>query len=524
MQRALLMTLVSVSLLAACTSATVGTSTPPTSLPPEAVCGPAASNVVYLQSSDLANPQSAKIQAAVKAFESHAYVVLCGSNAAAFAGDLGLQGVGVAAVDESLNTGKATPRPGAPSSLRALTSTPTPGLPSPEPTTPAQLAVVGFHLSQTDVVQAFDGFIDDAADESTALADWIKGESVASAPAGPVVGGGWQNAYGDTIAYEPPKARCPGWIPPDNDPPAIWTPCKNLSQVSYNYYRLSDINPKHDWYMVTERMTGKPEWQQDKCEPWWHFGRERNWWSNDWRLVTNYLRGSTSTLIANGPPTTESSGSVSYTIGGSLGIDVLPGVSADFSASWSQPHVTIANQSGGKIASQYIQFEPPGSTCSPVLTTISSMFSEHSAMFQVPQGESVVFDGSTALDYAAWWYGQRNSGDNSGMEVRFSPHFALATAAFAASPRSVTLTSSNLKGRIHIVAQLGPSRLSWTIKNAPSWIVLSASSGTGDADVTIEAQKDAPAGSIANLNVNTNPAASANSVETGPLIVRVEKH
>jgi hypothetical protein len=502
--------------LAACSSSNVlngSPVTPPTQKPSDLTCGPAAGNVMYLEPSDLADPEGATMQRALMRLHAHDFIVLCGANASDLASDLDLDGVGSIAADEASTTIKTKKgKPGAGEPIVSAGNHPSPR------------TAVAFYLTHAGVVNEFDAFIEDSADESRALTDWIQNERAGSVLSGPVVGSGWQSAYTITAASE--QFYCLSRSSFVNT--KIFDPCENTQQITFGYWRLNDINANHDWYMVTENLQGKPQWSDEGCRPAIYFGGW-NWWSNSSRLVTvEPVKPPAGTfLYANGPPTTESSGSVSYTIGASLGSDLLPGISGDFSASWSQPHVTIANQSAGALSKQAITFEPPGITCSPVLTTISSMSSQHSAMYQVPQKSSLEITGKTSVvKYAFGTIADNHEPFKTVEEFvnnAFVPSFTFTPPVFEAAPRTMVLTDAHLIGKLHITARTGPSNLGWKITNAPGWIVLGAASGTGDSVVTVEAQKGTAPGSIANLNVNTSPGAGANNVETGPLIVRIEK-
>lgn len=63
--------------------------------------------------------------------------------------------------------------------------------------------------------------------------------------------------------------------------------------------------------------------------------------------------------------------------------------------------------------------------------------------------------------------------------------------------------------------------LPWVISNAPAWLTPSQINGRGSTKLNLSVQPGTPDGSIASLNIDTNPAFAAPPVETNPLIVTV---
>ena len=63
--------------------------------------------------------------------------------------------------------------------------------------------------------------------------------------------------------------------------------------------------------------------------------------------------------------------------------------------------------------------------------------------------------------------------------------------------------------------------LAWDVKNLPPWLTVSQTSGSSSARLTLNVAPGTALGTVASINVNTNPEFAAPSVETGPLLVRV---
>ncbi|HTA39263.1 MAG TPA: hypothetical protein VK760_09315, partial [Candidatus Acidoferrales bacterium] len=144
------------------------------------------------------------------------------------------------------------------------------------------------------------------------------------------------------------------------------------------------------------------------------------------------------------------------------------------------------------------------------------MSSDHAAMYQVPEGSSLEIKGGPVLHYTAWDSAQRTD-----LTAAFAADFTFMPSVLAAEPQEITIPGRQKK-ILHIKARIGPSNLAWTLTNVPNWLVVSRTSGVGDTDVSLEAQ-GGERGTIAYLNIDTRPAASAGSVERGPLVVRVRK-
>lgn len=472
-------------------------------------CGTESPNVVYLSSSDVANPSSAAARNAVAAYAHHSAIVLCGSELAQLASLLKLGDAGTASAIEEVIQSTFKERikhrgqrhkgpPGSP-----------PPVPTPEPPTDVPIEAVGFHLSHNGVVQSYDSFDEDANDEKARLDDWTS-EITTHADEPPI--GSWQPVYTNTETYTDNRG--------------------DTAQITFGYYRLNNFNTSYDWYMETERELGTPKWKGCQFSPFivGHVG-----YFNTDRSVEMSPEGSGVVLYEHAPKTTESTKTTSFAIGKSLD-KLAGGVTAEYSQSWSMPDVKIRDLTSVPKSRQEIIFTPPdlqaviGEFGCPPETSKTTFVTPHASIFQVPQGGSVKVYSPAHVSFMLWdpirflavpprYEVQRTSG-----RVNFGPTYSFRPSVFQIPDKKIELSSGHRKATIHITARNGDSNLGWNITNHPYWVVLSQTHGLGNKDVTIEVQADTPNGSIANLNFDTDPRGGANNVEAGPLILRVEYH
>jgi hypothetical protein len=61
----------------------------------------------------------------------------------------------------------------------------------------------------------------------------------------------------------------------------------------------------------------------------------------------------------------------------------------------------------------------------------------------------------------------------------------------------------------------------WQITNVPSWLNVSQLTGVGTTLITLTPQPNTPVGSVATLNVDTNPPGGTPELEKGPLVMTI---
>ncbi|HTX58675.1 MAG TPA: hypothetical protein VMH02_03285 [Verrucomicrobiae bacterium] len=478
-----------------------------------ASCASAGPSVVYLTPSDVADPGGRAALQARAAFLAHSPVVLCGGEIEQLAKVLHLDDPGTFAAAEAVTEQRlSVPVKGGGKKGPPPSASPPP-VATPEPSTPVPLEAVGYFLSRDGVVESFSGFIADPIAERDGVAAWVS--EVTSAGESPSIGS-WHQMFTNTERYIDDRG--------------------NVAQVTFNYWRLNNFNTKYDWYMETVREQGTPKW--DGCEFDW-FLKDNGFigWRNTDRTVRMTPQDNSNVVLyEHAPKTTESTGTASFSIGASLDIAASgPGgsVNAQYSQSWSQSDVTIRDETRVPNAEQIVSFTAPNlnaltsPTGCPPQTSKTAFDTPHASIFQVPQGQSLRVWSPTKLTFTMWnpVKGEivRFRVDARKADIAFSPTYTFVPSVFEVSPKSVRLSQAHPKATIHIEARSGDSNLGWYITNQPEWVVLSQAHGLGNKDVTIEAQAKAPRGSIANLNFDTDPRGGANSVETGPIILRAEK-
>jgi hypothetical protein len=500
--------------LAACSSGSVTTPPAQPSSPPQEDCGPGTSGVVFLRPEDLASPGGMAVQNAKLHFEDHGFVALCGNEYALFASDLGVNDFGSAGATREVSAQTLRVKAKSDGPLPSPSPAQRPSPPALEPLTAERPTLVGLNLSPTGIVNSFVSYLHDPNEEREDFDQWIS--EVPALDAAPARASSWHQIFTQTVPREANG---------------------NTSLITRTYWRLFDFNVKYDWYMETQRVSGKPNWR-DCVFAITGYAPGIVGWMNRTRYVQMRPTGAAPgvVLYEHAPPTTVSTHRAEFTIGASLAVDASgPNGSVDgtFSESWTQPDVTVQDTSVSPTSEQTVTFTEPDllklasflGGCPPE-TTKNTFFTPHAAMYQVPEGTGFDVVSNSNAKFWLWdpieglylFFKIRNYETTLGED----PVFKFTPPVFGASSYHVRITAANPKATVHISAKYGDSNMGWVISNKPSWIVLSQAHGRGDKDVTIEAQAGTPPGSIANLNLDTDPRGGANNVETGPLIVRVE--
>lgn len=514
--RKLGLTVAALALAACSTSNVTGPSpVPPPTSQPQSPCGPVSAHVVYLDPADL-TPGGMAVETAKLRFAQHDFVALCGDEYAQFASDLGVSDFGtIVATRENIvkilrvkaHSARPLPSPSPP-------SVPRPSPPAPEPKTAEQPTMVALYLSPTGIVNSFVGYVHEPIEREDDFVQWMS--EVPNDDAPPSRASSWHQTFTQSVARE-------------------WQ--GNTTLITRTYWRLFDFNTKYDWYMETQRVSGKPNWR-DCVFAITGYVPGIAGWMNRARYVNMRPNGAAPgvVLYEHAPPTTLSSIRAEFSIGASLAVDASgPSGSVDgtFSESWTQPDVTVQDTSVSPVSEQTVNFTEPDLTklasffggCPPE-TTKNTFFTPHAAMYRVPEGTGFNVISNSNAQFWLWdpieglylFFKIRNDYATLGEE----PVYAFAPPVFGASSYNVHITAAQPKATVRIAAKYGDSNMAWVFTNKPSWVILSHGHGRGTTDVTIEAQAGTKPGSIANLNLDTDPRGGANNVETGPLVVRVE--
>ena len=322
-----------------------------------------------------------------------------------------------------------------------------------------------------------------------------------------------------------PGKRKTGSSPSDPTPPqAAWTELQqttfsdsdgnaNSFQNTVSIYRMNDTSLEFDWYMVLTDPESTPHYQG--CN-----GFDCGWWTNQ-RIFTMSTNPQ-AVLIDHGPHNKITTSTASFSIGGSVG-KVGPNVHAGYSISWPQPSVTTTDESDlvNGVGKWNESFEGNGFGGSPPPETSIGVFLSHQgSIFQVPEGTtSFQFSLDEPLTYEYAAFGYTYSPSNPFFQVNISPPILETSLNTLSIPpggsASFEITAVN-PGTFN--SGFG---LPWGINNIPEWLTVSQISGSTSTRLILNVAPGTALGTVASLNVDTDPAYAAPSVEKGPLQVRV---
>jgi hypothetical protein len=320
-----------------------------------------------------------------------------------------------------------------------------------------------------------------------------------------------------------------GSLPTDPQPPAqAWTELQqttlndsddsgNIFQNTVSVFRLNDISPQFDWYMVLTDPQSQPNYKG--CIV-FGFGA-CGWWTH--QRVFTMSTTPQSVLFDHGPLNTITSTTASFSIGGLIN-STGPGVNAGYSVSWQQQSVTTTDQSelANGVGKWNEAFEDEGVFTKPPETSIGLFLSHQGSIFQVPEGTSSF---QFTLDEPVTYAFQPHFGNletdvfDDGVQINIFP------PVFVTSLNNLSIPPGG-SGSFEITA-VNPSTsnaglgLAWDVSNLPSWLTVSQTSGSSSARLVLNVAPGTALGTVASINVNTNPEFAAPSVEQSPLLVRV---
>ena len=286
----------------------------------------------------------------------------------------------------------------------------------------------------------------------------------------------------------------------------------NVFQNTVSVYRGNDNDPAHDYYMVLTDPQSEPHYMG--CPIIGDCG-----WFTSQRVFTMSTTPPM-VLVDHGPNNPITTDSGSFTIGALLTFS--PGVTGSFTQAWQQPSVVTTDQSDlSKGVGQWNEgfagqrpFQPPPET------SIGIFVSHQGSIFEVPGGTK-----SFQFSLDAQITSELNGVFTDSSETFPAPvHLAIFPPLFAVSLSSLTIPPGG-SGNFDIVSTnpTGGTNigLPWVVSNIPTWLTVDHVSGSVSTTLTLEVQPGTPRGSVAFLNVNTDPAFAAPSVEQNPLVVKV---
>ncbi len=342
---------------------------------------------------------------------------------------------------------------------------------------------------------------------------------------------------GNLVAYETwaekerrlAQERQTGSLPSDPEPPAqAWTELQqttvnqtdddgNIFQNTVSVFRLNDISPNFDWYMVLTDPQSQPNYQG--CIV-FGFGA-CGWWTH--QRVFTMSTTPQAVLFDHGPLNKITSSTASFSIGGLINA-TGPGVSAGYSVSWPQQSVTTTDESdlANGVGKWSEAFEDEGVFTKPPETSTGLFLSHQGSIFQVPEGTSSF---QFTLDEPVTSAFQPRFGNLETEVLDFTVQINIFPPVFVTSLNNLSIPPGG-SGTFEITA-VNPSTsnaglgLAWDVSNLPSWLTVSQTSGSSSARLMLNVAPGTALGTVGSINVNTNPEFAAPSVEQSPLLVRV---
>jgi hypothetical protein len=316
-----------------------------------------------------------------------------------------------------------------------------------------------------------------------------------------------------------------GFLVGDPAPPAqAWTELQettlkqtdqygNYFQNTLSVFRLNDISLDYDWYMVLTVPESQPDYQG--CTP---FVGTCGWWTH--QRVFTMSTNPQAVLFDHGPLNQITSENASFSIGGSIST-TGPGVTAGYTANWQQPSVTTTDQSdlNSGVGKWNEAFTDEGAFTKPPETSVGLFTSHQGSIFQVPEGTTSF---QFTLDEPVTYYFQHRFNNPQVDVLDLSVQINIFPPVFVTSLNNLSIPPGG-SGTFEITA-VNPSSglgLAWDVKNLPPRLTVSQTSGSGSARITLNVAPGTALGTVASINVNTNPEFAAPSVEVNPLLVRV---
>lgn len=282
-------------------------------------------------------------------------------------------------------------------------------------------------------------------------------------------------------------------------------------------YRVNDNDFQYDWYLIIRDPRSSPNYTSE-CS---FFKNNCGYVTQkrDFQTSLNDYASNSSFSIYQWSPQNEikyTNGSVD--IGTALaGVVPQPGVGVSFG--WTQPDVDTVVYSNvrAKEASWVEKFR--SSTLTYANANNSTPFTSHNAMiFQVPEG-TTTFNARLYTYFESHWQNSQGGYNSSKTERRLVP---LSAPVFQVAPRTVTIMEGGTV-TLDLQASLPDYNyqgLRWAVTKVPEGFSVTPTSGSGPAVLTVRA-RDAQAGVVDDIEIDTNPHQAAPSVARQPLQVQV---
>lgn len=453
---------------------------------------------------------TAKITAAKKAAAENAVIVLEGGTLAQLRTALGLS--------DGLAGDTATSKPTPPEALPRL-------LPDDQVESVASLStdIVGIQISPDGSENDFEY----VRNQDLALYSNQFEESAALEA--------WEDSIDSQLEAKPvnEKSTSPGgaWTQQES---RITTIASNAgSMTAYTAtYRLNGKDSAVDYYMVSNRMVASAAYSSCSS-PFTGSGAIGHY---SWRRDTYIQDGAPASarvakVFESQPSTSVGSSSQSFSIGASLS-EKGPGLSASFSESFSSSNIKTdrvplpnAMANWQYTFTSGVSYTPK--RC-PVSETYNTVTLPNALIVEVPKGGV----------WNAWVLNRnylvretfrntlgimdRHQWNQSTLDTWQNFNFAQPQFSVSTNNVSIPVGTQTPAFSINALIPLSTFSLGWRITEIPSWLVASQTTGSGSRPITLFAQPGTPAGSTAFLQIDTNPSLGANSVEKGPLVVRVQ--
>jgi hypothetical protein len=290
-------------------------------------------------------------------------------------------------------------------------------------------------------------------------------------------------------------------------------------------YRLNTNSKKYDWYLFFQQPYIRPYYYDPHCKG--DILGKCGWYNKNLTITESFYQGGAD-LYDWSPTSTKTNSTVSVSVGGGLS-DNTPAASASFSTSYSQSSVTTSDESrpNDNVAEWNEQFNHTGCFQHTPDTSRAGFQSYNAAIYKFPASSDVV--SSPTIKINAKWEFWRGAGFRCN-QTYSNPLIFILPHAIHPPLLSVTRTAlrvapgSGGSAIFTVNARIPDSGygLNWKIVNAhPTWLNLSQTSGSGTATITVTAEPNAPIGSVATLNIDTDPPNAAPQVRKGPLQVQV---
>lgn len=300
----------------------------------------------------------------------------------------------------------------------------------------------------------------------------------------------------------------------------------NQLQLTMTIYRLDELEAETDWYMVLTDTESIPNFTDyfDSSSP----GVCNFFDQCDWHM---YQRGvgiglASGTLVDHGPTGTITTETAGFNIGGSLN-PAGAGASASYSQSWSQPSITTLDLSTTTFGQWEETVGYEDSNYDPYNHTeyevgFATFVSYQGAIFSVTGGANAI---AVQLAASATFLQYQDT-----VPIPPDSDVALISLTFETGPPVLAVGPTVLSipaggsGYFGVTAYIPNSLqgLSWNLSTNQQFVngpFQSPFSSNGTVQINVE--PGTPVGSIADINVDTDPPYGAPAVEGGPLIVKV---